>query len=130
MRSIGQYLLCVATVLVFSVTAVYASSAGQPDSLKLAALDAKLDEYLMAISRESLEIQQQECDFIIESAADPVVRKRIANKVYTAYLESPLMGAEAVAIHIFDKWFLSGDASMESDMDLLNARIQIGRAHV
>lgn len=123
MRSIGQYLLCLAAVLGFSVTAVYASSAGQPDSLKLAALDAKLDEYLMAISRESLEVQQQECDFIIESAEDPVVRNRIANKVYTAYLESPLMGAEAVAIHIFDKWFLSGDASMESDMDLLNARI-------
>lgn len=123
MRSIGQYLLSMAAVLVFSVTAAYASSAGQPDSLKLAALDAKLDEYIMAISRESLEVQKQECDFIIESAADPVVRNRIANKVYTAYLESPLMGAEAVAIHIFDKWFLSGNASMGSDLAFLNARI-------
>jgi hypothetical protein len=33
------------------------------------------------------------------------------------------MGAEAVAIHIFDTWFLPGIVKMESDMDLMTARV-------
>ena len=33
------------------------------------------------------------------------------------------MGVEAVAVHIVDKWFTSGNARPESDIELMNARI-------
>ena len=123
MRLIGRYLLALAAALFFSVAAAYASSADQPDSLKLAALDARLEEYLKAISLESFEVQMQECDFIIESTADSALRNKVAQKIYFSYLESPLMGAEAVAIHVFDKWFETGKTSLGGELALLNARI-------
>jgi hypothetical protein len=33
------------------------------------------------------------------------------------------MGAEAVAIHVLDKWFIDGPVRMYDDVDLLHARI-------
>ena len=99
-----------------------ASAVGQ-DSLVFARLDARLNEYLGAISRESLDVQMQECDYIIGSASDSLVRHKIASKIYQTYVESPLMGAEAVAIHVFDRWFLEGGVKMDSDIAFLNAKI-------
>lgn len=123
MRQIGQYLLLLTVALVLSGPVSHAVSVIQPDSLKMAALDAKLEEYLKAISHESLEVQMQECDFIIESTADSALRNKVAQKIYFSYLESPLMGSEGVAVHVFDKWFLSGVASLGSELAFLNARI-------
>ena len=112
-----------ASVLIFVCTEIGASAAFQPDSVKMAALNLKLEEYLTAISLESLDVQKQECDFIIGSTTDSLVRTAVARKVLSSYMDSPLMGAEAVAIHLLDNWFLNGKVSMPSEMDLLNARI-------
>ena len=112
-----------ASVLIFVCTEIGASAAFQPDSVKMAALNLKLEEYLKAISLESLDVQKQECDFIIGSTADSLVRTAVARKVLSSYMDSPLMGAEAVAIHLLDNWFLNGKVSMPSEMELLNARI-------
>ena len=43
-----------ASVLIFVCTEIGASAAFQPDSVKMAALTHKLEEYLTAISLESL----------------------------------------------------------------------------
>ena len=112
-----------ASVLIFVCTEIGASAAFQPDSVKMAALNLKLEEYLKAISLESLDVQKQECDFIIGSTSDSLVRTAVARKVLSSYMDSPLMGAEAVAIHLLDNWFLNGKVSMPSEMELLNARI-------
>ena len=105
-----------ASVLIFVCTEIGASAAFQPDSVKMAALNLKLEEYLKAISLESLDVQKQECDFIIGSTADSLVRTAVARKVLSSYMDSPLMGAEAVAIHLLDNWFLNGKVSMPSEM--------------
>jgi hypothetical protein len=94
-----------------------------PDSLQTAALDAKLAEYFRAMERESLPVQMQECDFIIESAQEPELRQVIAEKVYDHYMESKLMGAEGVAVHVFDKWFAGGKLKMGDEIKQLNARV-------
>ena len=112
-----------ASVLIFICMEIGAAAASQPDSVKMAALNLKLEEYLKAISLESLDVQKQECDFIIGSTSDSLVRTAVARKVLSSYMDSPLMGAEAVAIHLLDNWFLNGRVSMPSEMDLLNARI-------
>ena len=94
-----------------------------PDSIRISALDKKLNEYFKAIEREDFDVQKEECDFIIDSTKDSVLRQIIAEKVYDHYLDSRRMGAEGVAIHLFDKWFASGRLSMSDQVKSLNARI-------
>lgn len=110
-------------LLIFVCAEIRAATAFQPDSAKMAALNLKLDEYIKAISRESLEVQKQECDFLIESTSDSLVRTVVARRLLANYMDSPLMGAEAVAIHLLDNWFLNSKVSMPSDVELMNARI-------
>lgn len=97
--------------------------AQQLDSAKRAALEQRLTEYFDMLKYESLDVQKAEADFMIEAASDSLVRQFVALRIYDHYLGSPVMGAEAVAIHIFDSWFQPGKVSIGSDMDLLNARI-------
>ena len=112
-----------ALVLIFACARVGAAPSLQLDSARMAALNLKLDEYIRAISRESLEVQKQECDFIIGSTSDSLVRTAVARRLLSNYMDSPLMGAESVAIHLLDKWFLNSKVSMPSEVDLMNARI-------
>ena len=94
-----------------------------PDSLQMKALDAKLAEYFRALERESLDVQRQECDVIIGSAQDPELRAVIAEKVYDHYVGSDRMGAEGIAVCVYDKWFADGGLRMSDDIKQLNARI-------
>lgn len=95
----------------------------QPDSMRFAALDAKLKEYVDAIEAAGPQVQKEECDFLIESTADSLVRQHVALRLYDHYLNSRVMGAEAVAIHILDEWFFSDKVKMPDDVSLLNARV-------
>lgn len=99
------------------------SGAQQVDSSALKSLDAKLDEYVRALEAIRPEDQKQDCAAIIESCSDPIVRQHVALKLYADYMSSPVMGAEAVAIDIADKWFFTGKVRMKTDIDLMNARI-------
>lgn len=99
------------------------TASATPDSLQTTSLDAKLAEYFRAMEREDLEVQKEECDYIIESAQNPELRQRIAEKVYDHYMESTLMGFEGVAVHVFDKWFAGKGLKMGDEMKQLNARI-------
>ena len=95
----------------------------QLDSAVRAALTGKLAEYFEAISREPVDVQMGECDFLIESSEDSLIRAHIAQTIYDHYVDNPVMGAEAVAIHVYDKWFKPGLVKMASDMDMLGAQI-------
>lgn len=96
---------------------------GQLDSLQRKALDARLEEYFEALKHESLQVQKQECDFLIESCTDSLVRQFVAVKIYGHYISSPVMGAEGVAVHVADRWFFPGKVTMYSETDLLNAKV-------
>ena len=98
-------------------------SAQQVDSSVLESLGKRLSEYYEALKYESLDVQKSECDFLIDSASDSLVRQFIALDIYRHYLESPVMGAENVAIHVYDRWFGSGRVRMKSDDDAFAARI-------
>ena len=89
----------------------------------MAMLGERLQEYYKAIERESLTVQEGECDFLIESMTDSLLRQFVALDAYGHYFNSPLMGAENVAIHIFDKWIASGKVQMKSQEDLMAAKI-------
>ncbi|MGM9734966.1 MAG: hypothetical protein ACI3ZL_00990 [Candidatus Cryptobacteroides sp.] len=93
------------------------------DSLKFEALGRKIDEYCLALSGEPIAVQESECDFLIESTTDSLVRQYVATQLYGRYATSRLMGAESVAIHILDKWFIPGKVRFEDEIEFLNARI-------
>ena len=97
--------------------------AGQIDSTRLAALDARLEEYFRTLEPERIEVKNDECDLLISSAKDSALQRHIALKIYDHYLESPVMGDEAVAIHLTDKWFAPGLIDLGSDEALLNAKV-------
>ena len=86
-------------------------------------LGAKLKEYFTALAGESVTVQNQECDFLIESATDSLVRQYVTLNIYEHYLNSRIMGDEAVAVHIVDKWLASGRVKMNSEEDLRNAKL-------
>lgn len=97
--------------------------AAQLDTAVCNALNSKLTEYFEAIKHEPVEVQKAECDFLIGSTTDPLVRDFVVQTIYDHYLDSPVMGFEAVAIHVYDNWFLPGKAQMRNDMDMLGVRI-------
>ena len=119
MKRLGQIILAAALLLAFSP----GSAAQQPDSASLKALDGRLEEYFKTLEPERIEVKERECDILIESARTKEVRDYIAQKVYDHYFNSPVMGDEAVAIHVTDNWFSTGKADMRSEMELLDARI-------
>jgi peroxiredoxin len=95
----------------------------QLDSALVEALDARLDEYFAALEREPVQVKLAECDFMLESCVDSLVRQYVAVRIYDHFLGSKVMGDEAVAVHMVDDWFIPGKVSMYSDIDLLNARV-------
>ena len=86
-------------------------------------LGAKLDEYFTALSGEPASVQNKECDYLIASCQDSLVRQYVALKIYNHYLQSKIMGDDAVAVHVAKEWFLSGKVAMAEDMDLVNAKV-------
>ncbi len=52
----------------------------QVDSLRLKELDAALEEYFQTLEAESPEVKAEECDVLISSAKDSLLRQRIALK--------------------------------------------------
>lgn len=103
----------------------FSAWAQQADTSRFAALGAKLDEYFSALQGESADVQNQEIDYIISSCTDPAVKQWVALYVYDHYLNSKVMGEEAVAVHTAKEWFLSGKIPMADDIDLMNARIYV-----
>lgn len=93
------------------------------DSAVRVALDTKLAEYFMAIEREGTDVQKGECDFLIETCTDSLMRQHVALAIYDHYRDSKVMGSEAVAIHVFDTWIAPGKVRMRSDAEMMAARI-------
>ena len=95
----------------------------QLDTLVRKALDTRLAEYFIALERENPEVQKGECDFLIETCTDSLMRQHVALRVYEHYRDSKIMGVESVAIHVYDNWFASGKVMMRNDMEALAAKV-------
>ena len=109
--------------IILSLLLAVTLSAQSVDSSKFSALGQKLSEYYDAIERESLSVQEEECDFLIETATEPDIRQFIAQNIYDHYMASKMMGAENVAVHVFDKWFADGKLPMSSPEVFSDAKV-------
>lgn len=111
------------TVILLSLLVLLPLKAQQLDSAFTAALDSRMEEYFAVLEHEPVQVKISECDFMLESCADSLVKQYVAVRIYDHFLGSNVMGDEAVAVHMVDDWFLPGKVSMYSDLDLLNARV-------
>ncbi len=88
-------------------------------------LGAKLEEYWLAMRGDSAQIQNAECDFLISSCKDSLVMNYVANKLYSLYKDSPVMGDESVAVHLAKEWFIPGKVRMDNPLDLTAAKMLV-----
>ena len=89
----------------------------QVDSIRLARLDSYVEQYVAALTLESISVKEAECDFMINSAKDSLMRNHIGDKLYRYYRDSAVMGEEEVAIYLWDKWFEPKLLSFEPEDD-------------
>lgn len=94
-----------------------------PDSLQIAALDSKISGYAAAIENQPVDVKIQESDFLIVSCKSQEIRNHVVSRLFSHYLNSSLMGDEAVAVHIVDEWINTGKAELRTQVETLNARI-------
>ncbi len=89
----------------------------------LSRVDSLVDNYTAFISRESAEVKKGECDYLIGSLADTVMKARVASRLYGIYSGSRVMGDESVAIYLWDKWLSDKTLPMPSEEDWLDAKM-------
>ena len=109
--------------LLTALAALFAALMLRAQDDRFDALGAKLEEYFAALAGEPLSVQNAECDFLIESCQDSLVRQFVALKIYDHYLNSKIMGEDGVAVHVADTWFIPGRVAMHAELDLLNAKV-------
>lgn len=80
-------------------------------------VSAKLEEYLNAIEILPIEEKIAETDTLISACRDSSIRQTVAEIVFNHYRWSKLMGDEAVAVHVADKWNLGGEAAYFAEIN-------------
>ena len=73
----------------------------------LDSLGRLLNEYTRALDAYGAAYKSAECDDIIAYCRNDSTRHFAARHLFRHYMDSPLMGDEAVAIHLYDRWFAS-----------------------
>ena len=96
------------TFIVYSALLLPLSLFAQVDSSSMAKLSDMLEQYYDAMLFEDNAVKESECDYLIESCKDSLVRQFVATKILEHYMDPPLMGEESVAIYIYEKWFMTG----------------------
>lgn len=113
------YLYVRKIILIFSLLLLALFSRAQD----YASLDSLMTGYTIAMQLEDDEDKCKEVDFMIGTAKDSLVRQHIALWLFDYYKESKVMGEEAVAVHIYDKWLADGTIKMRGEFDLMDAQL-------
>ena len=79
-----------------------------------------LRAYLEAIGTMPVDSINARLDILIDSAADDEVRAGIAGVAFNYFLDSPVMGAEGVSVHIADNYFLNKRLKWSSEATFAN----------
>ena len=93
--------------------------AGQED--RYTKLESLLDEFVQTMQAQSLDEKAAECDRMITACVDSTTKHKVARGLFERYRDSELMGDEAVAIGIYDKWFADGPLTFGTEFETLNA---------
>lgn len=98
--------LCISVLLVLLLCPGWNSRAGAVSSPEdTAVLYSTLNEYLKALDGVDMLEACSETDIIISSVSDSLLRNEVATRVYRHFRDSKYMGAENVAVYVYDRWF-------------------------
>lgn len=108
----------------FALLSVAGLRAQQLDSTRLAPLDSLLERYYDAMLYEQPPVKNRECDFLIGSCKDSLVRAWVTERILRHYMEDPpMMGEEAVAVYVYDTWVASGKVTLADDWFAFSANL-------
>lgn len=108
-------------IVLLMAASLFKMSAGQVDSTSRARLSEMLEQYYEAMLFIDNSEKEQECDFLIESCKDSLVRQFVASSILEHYMNPPLMGEESVAIYLYEKWFLNGPVTIGDEWKAFEA---------
>lgn len=108
-------------LLISAFLLVFLTAAAQERDFS--SLDSLLTVYCTAMQEETLESKQLECDFLIGSCKDTATMEHVARKLFDHYAASNVMGEEALAIYVYDKWFADGTLSIGGEYVKMEADI-------
>ena len=97
--------------------------AQKPAEGAYAVLDSLALNYMGAIQMEDTETKQHECDYLLSSVKDSLLRQHLAVSLFNYYREAPVMGDEAVAIWLYDTWFAKGRVAFPGEFEGLDAQM-------
>lgn len=110
-----------ALIVLLMAASLFKMSAGQVDSTSRVRLSEMLEQYYEAMLFIDNSEKEQECDFLIESCKDSLVRQFVASSILEHYMNPPLMGEESVAIYLYEKWFLNGPVTIGDEWKAFEA---------
>lgn len=130
------YMAVLCTICTVGATSLYAGSdkmtqdiveeediIEEADTARISMFERKLEEYISALEFETTRTKCLETDFLISTPTDPVLKTLAATRLFEHYSNSRLMGDEAVAVHIFDKWFDSKVIEPEDEAFMWTAKL-------
>lgn len=80
----------------------------QVDSTAIMQMTSMLEQYTAAIEDSSPAEKSAECDFLISSCTDTLLRSIVTAYLFDHYRESRVMGDEVISVGIYDRWIDSG----------------------
>ncbi len=93
------------------------------DGERFAAFDELLSQFYATLVHEPMELKTAEMDKLIESCKDSLLRQHVTISIFEHYKNSRVMGEEAVAIHVYDKWIDSGEVGMRGEFERMEAEM-------
>ncbi len=86
-----------------------------------APLDSLLTQFYGALLYEEIPEKNAEFDALIASCTDSLMRQHVTLTVFDHYRYSRVMGEEAVAVHIYDRWIEPGIVATRSEFEAFEA---------
>lgn len=82
-------------------------------------LDSLLTQFYTSLELEDCDVKSEQFDGLIDLCRDSLTRQHVTLQIFDHYSHSRVMGEEAVAIHIFDKWIASGLVKTRSEFEYM-----------
>lgn len=93
------------------------SGAAAQDAQDTLRTHASVTAYLQSLIEQPVGAINRDVDRLIDSIGtqQPELQSKVAGIAFDFFTDSPVMGHEAVAVHIADNWFLNGRLKLENE---------------
>lgn len=106
-------------LLVMAASLRLSAQEAADSTYRYAGLDDLLSQFYVTLEREDMEVKCHEMDNLIETCRDSLTRQHVTMSILDHYEHTRVMGEEAVAIHVYDKWVASGKVKARGEFEQL-----------